>query len=148
MNTQCGELIPEVVAVRTRGLCPDCFLSDIGDALRQIEIMNRGRRIEMRMPRGSKSKNRGSAKTRQSAENSRQAALKRLRDFYPDLYQVLLAEERAKRGLEPFPIDPTTLSQDQIEVSVNLEMARVYAALDEHGVDVDDLEGQHDRTTQ
>lgn len=63
---------------------------------------------------------------------ARKAAQRRMTTLFPDLYAMLLDEERAKRGLSPIArYEP----QDFEEVSSKtLDFEKVYDALDSSGV--------------
>ncbi len=57
--------------------------------------------------RAAKRKARKTPETRHNEklrEAAKQAAFKRLRDLFPELFEVLVADERAKRGLKPWTI--------------------------------------------
>lgn len=139
-NEHCGALVILEIAERTRGLCTECFRGHLGQSLAEIEVRIQGRNMTMKMPRKRKKDGKGNAWTHKMSNRARARADKRLRQLFRDLYEVLLAEERARLGLEPFPIE-TAITEPPGDPSQSIEFARVYAALDEHGVDVDGPEG-------
>ena len=63
-------------------------------------------------------------------------AANRLRQLFPDLYSILLAEERARFGLDPFPLERVIHQPDSMTASEIIDFARVYDSLDEQGVDL------------
>lgn len=139
-NEHCGALVLVEITQRTRGLCTDCFRDDLGRSLAEIEVRVQGRNMTMKMPRTRRKADKGNGWTHMMANRARARADKRLRRLFRDLYDVLVAEERARLGLDPFPIE-TIINEPSGDPSQSIEFARVYAALDEHGVDVDGLEG-------
>lgn len=99
----CGELVLEHVAWQTGGVAFGCFVKGRMVRLHEVEIINRGRRISAPVPRKVKSgrKHRGSPETRRKTEAARRKAAFRLAMLYPDIFDVLYAEERVKLGLNP-----------------------------------------------
>lgn len=101
----CGELVLEHVAWMTGGVCFGCFMGGEYGRVREIEVAVRMRRVTIPtgyVARPNRSK-RGSAKTRQLVEKAKIRALRRLKHLYPDMYDVVYAEERVKVHLEPIP---------------------------------------------
>lgn len=139
-NEHCGNLFLTEIAERTKGLCVTCFRGDLGSSLAEIEVRNRGRNLTMRMPRGKRAAEKGNRATHMASTKARARADKRLRLLFRDLYDVLLAEERARLGLDPFPFETVIHEPVDGDPSETIAFARVYSALDEHGVDVDGLE--------
>lgn len=130
------------VAERTKGLCSECFRGVLGSQIAEVEIRNKGRLVSMNTGRGrtaaGRSTSKGNHSTHITANNARRNALRRLKDLFPEMYDVLLGEERSRLGLEPFPLESAVYEPD--DASRTIAFARVYDALDEHGVDVDGLE--------
>lgn len=98
----CGAMVLDAVAFRTTFLCLGCFNDGIAE-LRTVEVMNRGARVVI--PMGSKKRNRVRPKryspNQRLAEHAQRSAWRRLASIYPDLYEMLYDEERARRGLQP-----------------------------------------------
>lgn len=86
-----------------------CFSNTRFKTVRQVEVLNRGRKMNVRTrddrPKKKKYKPQSAAsKERHSAsELARRRAMRRLRALYPEMYAVLYAQERAKAGLTPVP---------------------------------------------
>ena len=140
-NEHCGGLILLEVSQRTKGLCVDCFRGELGASLAEIEVRNHGRAQRMQIPRRSKPEPRkGNAWTHHASSRARAKADKRLRQLFRDLYDVLLAEERARFGLDPFPLETAVNEPSDGDASETIAFAAIYASLDQHGVDLDGLE--------
>lgn len=92
----------------------------------------------MTLQRQSRTKkaNKGNRATRQAADHATRSAAKRLQGLFPDLFDILIAEERQRRGLEPFPFDRAIQAPDAMTPSEIIDFARVFDALDEAGVEV------------
>lgn len=135
-NPWCGELILVEVASHTGGLCAECLHGELGSKLAEVEVRNRGRIQSLRLPQ-RRGRDKGNLATHTAGTKARSRADRRLRNLFPELYEVLLGEERARLGLEPFPIQTAIHQASETELSQTLDFARVYDALDEHGVDVD-----------
>lgn len=68
--------------------------------------------------------------------------MKRLRAIFGDFYDMLLAEERAAVGLDPWPIETVVGANPGLGAEETVDFAAVYHALDEHGVTADGIEDQ------
>lgn len=55
--------------------------------------------------------------------------------MFRDLYDIILAEERAAEGLDPWPIDMAVRYGPDPGAEQTLAFARAYHLLDENGVD-------------
>ena len=139
-NEHCSELVLLEITQRTGGLCTDCFRGDLGRNLAEIEVRNQGRNLTMQMPRGRRAAEKGNRWTHMAGTKARARADKRLRALFRDLYDVLLAEERGRLGLDPFPLETVLAEPPEADASETIAFARVYAALDQHGVDLDEPE--------
>lgn len=122
------------VAARTGGICSDCFAGGKGPDLRRIEIMGRGFRVRVplrkphiRLHRQPKHPD------HHAAERAKQQALKRLRAIFPDLYDTLVAEERARSGLAPWPTETAVRYGWDPDCAETIRFAAVYHALDQQG---------------
>lgn len=106
----CGTWVIDAVARRTFGKCVPCYQSTILPRLDALELVGKGMRVQV--PRGDRTKKRKKRREsdrrqerRKLARDSRDAARQRLSLIVPDLYDAVLAVERAKRGLDPYPIE-------------------------------------------
>lgn len=97
------------VARRTDDRCPECFAASGGKRITELELVGRGMKVKIPIKSGRKRAARPDtperAARRREARKARVAARKRLAAIFPDLYDVILADERASRGLEPWPVD-------------------------------------------
>jgi hypothetical protein len=129
----CDSPVVAEISVKTGGRCIDCYLENLGK-LKVLEVQHLGRRqsapvvITKRHKRKVKDKR---------AEKAKLRALKRMRAIVPALYDVLLAEERVKEGLEPFTVHAMS-GNDVLDAQETLAFAEVYDALVEQGVPFDD----------
>jgi hypothetical protein len=137
-NEHCDELVVLEVTQRTGGLCTTCFRGELGKNLAEIEVRNAGRSLRMSMPGRTPSREKGNRWTHMAGTKARARADKRLRQLFRDLYDVMLAEERARLGLEPFPLETVVHEPPEADASETIAFARVYAALDQHGVGLDE----------
>ena len=112
--SECGDYQPEILLWRTGMLCPACIATRVPPTP-TVEVVVDGRitHIRRRPHRGG---SRGSKATKRASEKARLAAMRRLAKLQPDLFDILLAEEREARGLEPWyvtaqsrPLDPEAL---------------------------------------
>lgn len=106
----CGHgLILEVIAQRTGGPCPDCFVADGGRRLARLEIVGRGVRYQASTGRSRSKPKRPATPERRArkraSERAGERARKRLAAAMPELYEMFLADERAAAGLDPWPLD-------------------------------------------
>lgn len=69
---------------------------------------------------------------RKERENAKEAALSRLGRMFPDLYAMILDEERVARGL--YPLSPLDANDHQRIVAETLDFHEVYDALRSSGV--------------
>lgn len=60
--------------------------------------------IPLRQPPRKGKKYKGAKATRQATKRAHNAALKELRDCFPDLYRLLYISARARQGLPPVPL--------------------------------------------
>lgn len=107
----CGEWVVDAVARRTHGRCVPCYQQFIQPQLTHLELVGRGMRVQVPRTPASKRRKRKRRETEQRtsrralARRAREVARQRVAAMVPDLYDALLAEERAKRGLDPYPIE-------------------------------------------
>lgn len=91
------------------GLCTDCFAQGKTRIIRVTEVMSQGRKINLPTPgsrsqRGRRGANRGKGLNHAIRKQAKQAAQRRLADIYPEMFAMVYAEERLKRGLAPVPL--------------------------------------------
>ncbi|MCD6056553.1 MAG: hypothetical protein K0R44_25 [Thermomicrobiales bacterium] len=55
--------------------------------------------------------------------------MRRLRAFCPELYDLLLADERMKRGLDPFPLETAVLPGSGVDGWETMDATAFYHAL-------------------
>lgn len=132
-------LVIEPVANRTGGICTTC-LKERGSPLKQIEVEARGARfpIPLGPPKrpGRKKVQSAEAKAREKiVDKCKLRAMRRLRAVFPDLYDILLAEERQAAGLDPWPLGSALFTGPDPDGSQTEAFARVYHALNDRGVD-------------
>lgn len=137
----CGnDIVLDVVARRTGSLCTACFV-ERGEPLRTIEVEARGARLPIPIERPDRRKRKkkpnpdAKARDRQ-LDKCKDRARRRLQAIFPDLYDVLLAEERAAAGFDPWPYGIALRCGPDPDGSLTTAFARLYHALDERGVDV------------
>jgi hypothetical protein len=143
-NQWCESLVLLEVTERTAGLCVTCWRSHLGAQAAEVEVVNRGERLKVSVSRrrGGPRTNKGDRDTHRKADKAKVRALRRLKGVFPDLYDVFYAEERARVGLDPWTVDSVINEPPEMRAEQTLRFAAVYAALNDHGVDVDGLEVQ------
>src|SRR5262245_52702498 len=100
----CPNLVLNEVAARTGGICTDCFAGGKGPDTIRLEVIGRGFRARVPRRRPSlKKRNQPKHPDHHKAEKAKAQAHKRLKAIFPDLYDTLVAEERARLGLHPWP---------------------------------------------
>jgi len=130
-------LVIEPVANRTGGICTTC-LAERGSPLKEIEVEARGARFQIPLGRPKRAPRRKSpeAKARERVvDKCKERAMKRLRAIFPDLYDILLAEERAAVGLDPWPLGSALRHGPDPDGSQTEAFAVLYHALQDRGVD-------------
>jgi hypothetical protein len=136
----CGDnLVLDIVARRSGNLCTPCYI-DHGGPRREIEIEARGARIPIRLGQPTRKRTRSKpspeAKAREKqVDKCRDRARKRLQAMFPDLYDILLADERARVGLDPWPLAMAMRSGPDPDGSQTEAFARLYHLLEDRGVD-------------
>lgn len=99
-------LVREEVANCTGGVCLECFHNEGAKLIHKIELVRRGQRLVV--PKRAKPDRRKRHRPERNARKNlnakaRERARKRLSEIYPNIYNVLLAEEREALGLAPWP---------------------------------------------
>ena len=128
-------LVRDEVARRTGGVCPTAAASTRNQRAESVELVMRGRRITVPTKARSKKKARRpnperDARRKQN-ERAKDAARKRLAAMFPDVFDMLVADERAARGLEPWPVDLAVRGNDP---EVEVAFAAMFAELEQTGV--------------
>jgi hypothetical protein len=142
LNEWCGELVLKEVAERTRNYCPECWRKLFNSDLTEIEI--RGRGFKTQMPLRTKTtpkRNKGNKGRSQQVEKAKIRAMKRLRAIFPDLYDMILAEERARAGLDPWPVEMAVRGSNDRDGEQTIEFAHMYHLLKQAGVEPDESQG-------
>lgn len=100
--------------------------------MRHIEVVGRGFRVRVPL-RKPKRQKRPAIKhpDHHKAERAKANALKRLKAIFPDLYDTLVAEERSRLGLAPWPTETAVRYGWDPDSSETLRFAAVYHALEE-----------------
>lgn len=122
-SPDCGALVLDEVAYKTRGHCATCFRANANLILDAAITVVAGReKLTLTTRQGTKSpgdraqrkrakkRARATAKERDKRKKvalARVAADRRLRRIFPELFEILLADERAKLGLNAWTIDRT-----------------------------------------
>jgi hypothetical protein len=102
----CGDAwVLREVASRTGGVCSKCWREGRRTASLPIVADATTLSVDVRKPRRRRRGTRGSIDTRHRSEHARRRAKTRLAQLYPEVYEQLLAEERAALGMEPWPIE-------------------------------------------
>lgn len=136
----CGAYVGEDTARATGGACIPCFRAGLSGRTKRLEVRTLAGVIDLpsrpppsdarRRRDRAKQRRRASDPTRAAAVAARKAALRRLRDCFRPVYEMLLADERAARGLEPFTTPALVNHADGETASKTLEWAEVYSALE------------------
>jgi len=71
--------------------------------------------------------------------------MKRLKLMFPEIYDILLAEERAKEGLVGWTVEHAVDQAAHEPSEATLDFVNVYAALSQQGVDLHGLEEDETR---
>jgi hypothetical protein len=127
--TLCPNLVLKEVARHTGGICSECFAGGAGPDMRHIEVVGRGYKIRV-PPRKTRRTTHARDVNHHAVEKAKGRALKRLKAIFPDLYDTLLAEERARAGLNPWPTYAAVRHSGDPDCSKTIEFAEVYHALD------------------
>lgn len=111
-NSSCGNMVLDFTAWQTGGVCFDCFVNGDLARFREVEIVQRATRHTIdaggaNAPKhrrtDRKSKRRSQTGRPVQADLARMRALRRMRHLFPDVFDILYAEERWKAGLQPKP---------------------------------------------
>lgn len=103
---RCGAPELRHVAWQTRGVCFPCFANGELARFREVEITQRRARHSIRRKganKRAKTPNRGPNTQNAKADQARAKAQRRLSHLFPEVFDVLYAEERFNAGLAPRP---------------------------------------------
>lgn len=148
-NQWCADLVIKEVAQRTGGFCSVCWQKEFEENVSHLEVVARSSREPRRTSINASRRqrpNKGVRGNQKMVERAKSRALTRLKNLFPDLYDIFLAEERAKVGLDPWPIEMAIRGKHDVDGSETLEFARMYHLLEQLGVEVDGT--SHKRKTQ
>jgi hypothetical protein len=135
-NDACGNMVLDFTAWQTGGVCFDCFINGDMARVREIEVIERATRHKIDAGPANAKRSPGKAK-RKPTENVRQADLARLRAarrlsrLFPEVFDILYAEERWKAGLQPKPHPHKNHLKNAVETYV--AFAAYHAASDRSG---------------
>ena len=140
--SECAAPVLDEVARVTGRRCGPCFRADVGGVLRDAVAVGSGgerfrlrvysssrppgerrRRVDARSRARKRSSNRERARLVATAERR---AKQRLRNIFPALYEVILADERASLGLDDFTIDKAVAMEDPAR---SIDFVATYARL-------------------
>ena len=101
------ELVRKEVAQRLGGVCSACFAAEGGKLITSVEVVTREGRIRLPSRRPDRrNRYRPQRNARKDLnKKARQRAARRVAAMFPNLYDVVLAEEREALGLPPWPVD-------------------------------------------
>lgn len=125
----CGALVVEQFAIQTDGRCPECWKDR--QALTALEVAhNSVRMVVAQKPKNRRRMANGEVYTARELK-AREKARTRLANLFPDVYDMLLDEERVKLGLPP--IARYEQPDRRFVASKTLDFLDVYDRLDSIG---------------
>ena len=103
---RCGIQVPEPIFYATGAMCMGCFAAGEMRGIHEIEVLHMQQRVPVKIKDSSwKPRPKRMTPTRKATkkrnERAQLKALRRLRMLFPELYDVLYAEERHKIGMAP-----------------------------------------------
>lgn len=118
----CGAPHPDLLLQRLGGRCWTCIERKLGE----IEVARVLLAGSMSAPRARTHRrgSKGARETAKMAAKAREQASKRLKRCFPDLYEAILCEERAKLGLERVAITPSVRRIDSDGLDRDVEAAK------------------------
>ena len=137
----CGQLEPTAILLRTGKICEACI--GLGLAPVPTTVRVGGENVRMNHPSMAGKSSKGSRASRNRARAAQKAAMKRLRDAFPEMYLLMYAEERANRGLPAVPLpssrrfDGEAHSEAMRAAGERHDFDQVYAAVGASGIEVD-----------
>lgn len=139
---ECNAFVLDVVAYKTGGLCADCFRKHAAAIIEPAMVVIAGRQrivlrtnVSRRTPAVRAARARARKRKRQEPDERRhrqelaacaERARRRLQRLFPELWEVLLADERARAGLNAWTIDRALTPG---EASSSLQMLSEYRRL-------------------
>jgi hypothetical protein len=139
-SDRCESLVLDVVAHKTGGFCTDCCVKGVREASKTVLVALEGGRYPVSSAKPSQTRRNRIKHLRRKADprriearkaqdKAKRAAMRRLRAFAPELYDLLLADERQKRGLDPFPLETAVLPGSGLDGWETMTAAAFYHAL-------------------
>ncbi len=89
----------------------------------------------MLLPTSKPTRKRPGRPKSKDAEKARRNARARLAAMFPDLYDIVLAEERSRLGLKPWTVDLAIRAKEDPDGELALGFAEMTAALQREGID-------------
>jgi hypothetical protein len=153
----CGTLVLNEASYATSGRCVECWLAESADERDMVEVLIEGRVAKLTTKNSNRAKNRYKERRRKtnpaySARHNaviaaRRRAARRLGVLHRKEYLELLAVERAKVGMDPWPA-VLAVEYRQLCEAEDTTMSRpaTYDPPDGQAQDVDSAEGSRPRT--
>jgi len=116
---ECGTPVIDAIAFKTSNRCPTHHREWVARRIEAIELRGKGLRVPIPVDKPStiydRKRNAAKNKARREdpvkrrkehlRERAKQAAYRRLRSLFPDVFDVLVAQERERLGLPAWSID-------------------------------------------
>jgi len=117
-------------------MCPEAFQQQLDPIVTEIELVGRGSRIRVPTKKRAKPnrKHQGNVQRQQLNRKAKINARKRLAAMFPDLYDMLVADERQQLGLDPYPRES---SMKRHSPEVDIRFAQLFAELQNCEVDTE-----------
>lgn len=139
-NLDCQRPVLSVVAFKTGGLCESCARSGLRERLDQVVVSLGGaHRVVSTSKRAQTARNRRQYLRRKgdsrlkarkhAAEKAKTTAWKRLAALAPELYALILADERERRGLTPISVDSALQGRSGAVAWETLDVLAFYRSL-------------------
>lgn len=139
----CGAWVPDEMAWLTDGRCLACHRAHLGRTVEPIIVRARGQMIEVARVAGTpaeverrRRKNLAKAakrkhdpkhkRRRHQSDHAKRRALRRLKALFPDVYDLLLTEEREAMGLPAYTAHRATASASAERAYETLERLGIY----------------------
>ena len=150
-NEQCQVAVLETVAFKTGGLCFDCARQGLRESLGKLDLAVNGGRVAVSTARAPKTaKNRAAwlrrkddervKRRRHASEKARLAAMRRLAAAAPELFALIYADERQKRGLAPLTVHSALRDGPGERAWATLDALAFYRALTSQEITPDDAD--------
>lgn len=136
----CESLVLEAIAHKTGGFCVPCCRDGLREAHKTVLVALEGGRYPVSAAKPARSRrNRRKhlarkadprrIEHRKALEKAKRAAMRRLRAHCSELYDLLLADERFKRGIDPIPVEMTTRPGAGLDAWETMGAVAFYRAL-------------------